>query len=91
MEKEIDIIALIRSTRYIKNALGVLLPPERIKEIQSRSDFVLIDPEIMEEKNLQINEMDEHRSLRNVASRVDGQKVSKGLQGKFYDTSAESS
>ena len=44
LSKEVDIIRLIRSRRFVHLALKHILDPEVRKELKSRSDFREIDP-----------------------------------------------
>ena len=52
LEKEVDVIRLIRSRRYFNLALKHLLDPEVVKELKSRSLLKEIDSKLIDSSAL---------------------------------------
>jgi len=45
LEKEIDVIEIIRMRRYLKAAMKLLLSPEQVLSLKSQCKFMGIDPD----------------------------------------------
>jgi len=45
LEKEIDVIEIIRMRRYLKAAMKLLLSPEQVVTLQNQTKFTGIDPD----------------------------------------------
>ena len=44
MDDEINIIEIVKSRRYFKNAMQFLLPREKRLEFRERGDYLIVDP-----------------------------------------------
>ena len=49
MDKEINIIEIIKSLRYLKNSIHLLIPKKKRFELKERSRYLCIDPDDKEQ------------------------------------------
>ena len=58
MNKEIDIIEMVKSRRYFKMALRYLLPAKVRMDLKERSRYISVDPDTLSDKKLGDNILD---------------------------------